>query len=73
MLVLSRKPGEEIQIGPQIVITVLDIRGNRVRLGFEASGEIPIHRAEIQRQLHQRLEKPATPADTSLTHSAEVA
>jgi carbon storage regulator len=36
MLVLSRKPGESIQIGHEITVTVLKVQGNRVRLGFEA-------------------------------------
>jgi carbon storage regulator len=73
MLVLSRKPGQEIQIGSGIVITVLDVRGDRVKLGFEAPGEIPIRRAEVVRQLHQPAKLPAVVTDVSLPHSAEVA
>ncbi len=49
MLVLSRKPGEQITIGEQILVTVLQVRGNRVTLGFLGPGEIPIHRKERAR------------------------
>ena len=48
MLVLSRKRGESIVIGGGITITVVDVRGDRVRLGFTAPPEVPIYRKEIQ-------------------------
>jgi|TARA_R110000751_G_scaffold86636_6_gene172358 carbon storage regulator len=47
MLVLSRKPGESITIDENIVITVVEIRGDKVRLGIEAPKEIKVHRQEI--------------------------
>ena len=47
MLVLSRKKQEQIRIGHAITVTVLDIRGDKVRLGFEAPAEIPVHREEV--------------------------
>ncbi len=47
MLVLSRLRDESIIIGDNIVVTVIDIRGDKVRLGFEAPKEIPIHRQEV--------------------------
>ena len=47
MLVLSRKPNESIIINYDIVVTVLGIKGDRVRLGIEAPGEIPVHRQEV--------------------------
>lgn len=48
MLILSRKRDEKIFIGDQIVtITVLDIRGDKVRLGIEAPEDIPVHRQEV--------------------------
>ena len=53
MLVLGRKVGEQILIGENIRITVLDVKGDRIRLGFEAGKEIPIHRAEVARQLKE--------------------
>lgn len=47
MLVLSRQRDESIIIGDNIVITVVDIRGDKVRLGIDAPTEIPVHRQEI--------------------------
>ena len=47
MLVLSRKKNESIVINDNIVVTVIDIRGDKVRLGFEAPKNVPIHRREV--------------------------
>ena len=48
MLVLSRKSMERIQIGDNIVITVLEIQGNKVRLGIAAPKEIRVLRSELK-------------------------
>ncbi len=47
MLVLSRQRDESIVIGDNIVVTIVDIRGDKVRLGIEAPTEIPVHRREV--------------------------
>lgn len=47
MLVLSRKRDEKIIIGDNITITVLEVRGENVRLGIEAPKEVPVHREEV--------------------------
>ena len=47
MLVLTRKPGEQIMIGDGIVITVLEGRGDGVRIGIEAPRGVPIQRREV--------------------------
>ncbi|MFZ5829792.1 MAG: carbon storage regulator CsrA [Planctomycetota bacterium] len=47
MLVLSRQRDESIIIGDNVIVTVVDIRGDKVRLGIEAPGEIPVHRQEV--------------------------
>jgi carbon storage regulator len=47
MLVLSRQRDESIMIGDNIVITIVDIRGDKVRLGIQAPTEIPVHREEV--------------------------
>lgn len=57
MLVLSRKQGERVVIGGQVVVTVLEIRADRVRLAFDAPREIPIHREEV----YQRVTASRTP------------
>lgn len=47
MLVLSRHRDESIMIGDDVVITIVDIRGDKVRLGIEAPQDIPVHRQEV--------------------------
>jgi carbon storage regulator len=47
MLVLSRKKNESIVINDNITITVVEIRGDKVRLGVEAPKEVPVHRNEV--------------------------
>ncbi len=63
MLVLSRKEGERIVIGRDIVITVVKSCGKRVRLGVTAPKGIPINREEVFERLAR--EDHATPADAS--------
>ena len=47
MLVLSRKKGERVVIGHNIYVKVIEVRGDRVKLGFEGPDEVPIHREEL--------------------------
>jgi len=47
MLILSRKKNERIVIGEGVEVTVIEIRGDKVRLGVTAPKEIPVHRREI--------------------------
>ena len=47
MLVLSRQRDESIIIGDNIVVTVVDVRGDKVRLGIDAPREVSVHRREI--------------------------
>ena len=47
MLVLSRHRDESIMIGDNIVITIVDVRGDKVRLGIDAPTEVPVHRQEV--------------------------
>ena len=51
MLVLSRRPGESIVIGNEVVVTVLDVRGDQIRIGVDAPREVQIHREEVFRAL----------------------
>ena len=51
MLVLSRKLNESIVINENIVVTVLGVQGDKVRLGIEAPGEIPVHRQEVYEKM----------------------
>ena len=54
MLVLSRKRGESIVIADNITVTVLEVQGSRVKLGFAAPADAPIHRSEVYEQLVMR-------------------
>jgi carbon storage regulator len=52
MLVLSRKKNESIVINNDIVVTVVEIRGDKVRLGIVAPKEVPVHRQEVYDAIH---------------------
>ena len=51
MLVLSRKVGEKLVIGRDIIVTVVECRGGRVRLGVDAAPHVPIHREEVRQRI----------------------
>jgi carbon storage regulator len=59
MLVLSRKPGEQVILGHGITLTVVEIRRDRVRLAFDAPDQVSILRAELAC-------RPGEPLDTEL-------
>ncbi len=55
MLVLTRRMGETIRIGPDIIVTVLGVNGSHVRIGVEAPRDVEVHREEIfERIKHER-------------------
>jgi len=56
MLVLSRKKNESIIINDDITIVVVEIRGDKVRLGIEAPKEIPVHRHEVYEAIRRNVE-----------------
>ncbi|MCA9119325.1 MAG: carbon storage regulator CsrA [Planctomycetaceae bacterium] len=62
MLVLSRKKNESIVINNDITIVVVEIRGDKVRLGVEAPKEVPVHRREVYDAI-KRNEKTAVEDD----------
>ena len=57
MLVLSRQRDESIMIGDNVVVTIVDIRGDKVRLGIEAPTEIPVHRQEVYEAIKRENQK----------------
>ena len=59
MLVLSRKKNESIVINNDIVITVVEIRGDKVRLGIVAPKDVPVHREEVYEAIHGVKVQPA--------------
>lgn len=56
MLILSRKKNESVVIDGGIVITVVEVRGDKVRLGFDAPKNIKIHRVEVAESIEQEKE-----------------
>jgi carbon storage regulator len=62
MLVLSRKKNESIVIDNNIVVTVVEIRGDKVRLGIVAPKEVSVHRQEVYDAIHGLNATPAIPA-----------
>ncbi len=63
MLVLSRKKDESIIIGDDVKITIVDIRGDKVKLGISAPKIISVHREEIYEAIQQAKTKKASAAD----------
>jgi carbon storage regulator len=53
VLVLSRRPGESIVIADDIVVTVLEVRGDVVRLGIDAPRHVRVHREEVYREVQR--------------------
>lgn len=66
MLVLSRQRDESIIIGDHIVITIVDIRGDKVRLGIEAPTEIPVHRQEVYEAIQRENQRNNGVAETAV-------
>ena len=62
MLVLSRQRDESIIIADNIKITIVDIRGDKVRLGIDAPKEIPVHRQEVFDAIQREKEKESAAA-----------
>ena len=51
MLILTRRVGESIMIGEEVVVTVLGVKGNQVRIGVNAPKEVSVHREEIYERI----------------------
>lgn len=69
MLVLSRRVGESIVIGDgagQITVTVLEVRGDVVRVGIDAPRSVSVHRAELLEQLADANATAASPSETAV-------
>jgi carbon storage regulator len=67
MLVLSRKKNESIVIDDRIVITVVEIRGDKVRLGIQAPRDVPVHRQEVYEALRKDAAQPPIESPSSVS------
>lgn len=70
MLVLSRHRDEQIMIGDNVVVTVVDIRDDKVRLGIEAPKHIHVHRQEVYEAMQRESRKAAKEQQSASTDEA---
>ncbi len=59
MLILTRRVGESLMIGDEIVVTILGVKGNQIRVGISAPKDVSVHREEI----YQRIQQEKQPSD----------
>jgi len=71
MLVLSRRIGESVVIGDNITVTVLDVRGDVVRIGIEAPRSVAVNRAELLAELESSNQAAASPSEDAVASLAE--
>jgi carbon storage regulator len=71
VLVLTRRPGESVMIGDDVVLTVLDVRSDVVRLGIEAPRSVQVHREEVYRELQKANREAASPSEDAVSSLAQ--
>ena len=72
MLVLTRRANQSIMIGHDIVVTVLEVRGDQVRIGIRAPRDIDVHREEVFAALQQANVSAASPSKEALEQLATI-
>ena len=73
MLIITRKPGEKIMLGDDVVVHVMEIVGNSVRVGIQAPRSLPVYREEIWAAVRQENEASAQAAPDALPAPARPA
>lgn len=71
MLVLSRRVGESVVIGDDVTITVLEVRGDVVRVGVDAPRSVKVHRAELVAELAASNQEAASPSQDAVASLAK--
>jgi carbon storage regulator len=71
MLVLSRRVGESIVIGDSVTVTVLEVRGDVVRVGIDAPRSVSVHRVELLRELADSNRASASPSEDAIASLAQ--
>ena len=72
MLVLGRRPGENIRIGDDIKVIVLEVRGGQIKLGIEAPLDVQVHREEIYERIQRQNRRAAGTAPADLAGAARM-
>jgi carbon storage regulator len=72
VLVLTRRPGESIMIGDDVVVTVLDVRGDVVRVGIKAPRSVQVHREEVYVELQKANRDAASPSEGAVEALSEM-
>lgn len=57
MLILTRRVGEKLIIGDDVIVTILSLKGNQIRIGIDAPREIKVHRQEVYERIQKEREK----------------
>ena len=71
MLIITRKPGERIMVGDDVVLHVIEVAGGSVRIGIEAPRSVPVYREEIYAAVREENRAAAEAAKTDLPEAAE--
>lgn len=71
MLVLSRRTGESVVVGDEITVTILEVRGDVVRVGIDAPRSVSVHRAELLAELASSNQGAASPPQEAVATLAE--
>ena len=71
MLILTRRIGETLNIGDEVQVTVLGIKGNQVRIGVNAPKEVPVHREEIYERIKKEKEAGTYQPHQHVEHNKE--
>ena len=72
MLVLTRRAGESVMIGNDVIITVLEARGEVIRLGIQAPRDVQVHREEVYRELQSANREAASPNEDAVRAVTEL-
>jgi carbon storage regulator len=72
MLVLTRRAGESVMIGNDVIITVLEARGDVIRLGIQAPRDVQVHREEVFRELQAVNREAASPTEDAVRQVTEM-